>query len=426
MASWRFSGSHDSPKVVKVKHSDTGNNYGSWSMLTPTQIIIEPANDKTVQLRASFEDTKGLSDQSRVGFWVGVNDRPNDEGNANSMRWFSSAMLNNETKTKSTHLEYSGYDVDIEQWSFGEEGSICFRKDSSDASGNMLISLIARPYFPPDTREVILRLTMISEDAYGNQNTVEKMIKYEIDNHLGQGADDRAQILEEFGSLLLEGEGVSIHPKQLHSAYVLIEALGRIKNRRRKEKSGRTGIHIGYIGPDTTENLRTCIRHLHANKKVKSKNITIHVACTRDWDMESAFLPYEGGTWDLEKSPINLKFYDVDCTSDQEPDDQRLLPIDTCPELDVVLATYVTSWAVFSNEKSRASYKKTIRRLVGGKTLFYTIEPKSSKQCVVAIPKTLGVDDTSTNDFYHYDLGFENPMPILWNRNSILKETQPE
>ena len=390
-------------------------------MLTPTQITIEPANDRTIHLRASFVDTKGLMDQSRVGFWVGVNDRPNDEGNANSMRWFSSAMLNNETKTKSTHLEYSGYDVDIEQWKFGEEGSICFRKDSSDDSGNMLISLIARPYFPSDTREVILRLTMISEDAYGNQNTVEKMIKYEIDNHLGGGTDDRAQILEEFGSLLLKGEGVSIHPKQLHSAYVLIDALERIKNRRKKQKSSRTEIHIGYIGPDTTENLRTCIRHLHANKKVKSKNITIHVACTRDWDMESAFLPYEGGTWDLENSPINLKFYDVDCTSGEELEDERLLPIDACPELDVVLATYVTSWAVFSNEKSRASYRKTIKCLVGVNTLFYTIEPKTARKCVVAIPKTLGVDETSTNEFYQYDLGFENPVPIVWNKNSIVK-----
>ena len=62
------------------------------------------------------------------------------------------------------------------------------------------------------------------------------MIKYEIDNHLGGGTDDRAQILEEFGSLLLKGEGVSIHPKQLHSAYVLIDALDHQK-RREKEKS---------------------------------------------------------------------------------------------------------------------------------------------------------------------------------------------
>jgi hypothetical protein len=99
------------------------------------------------------------------------------------------------------------------------------------------------------------------------------------------------------------------------------------------------------------------------------------------------------------------------------------LPIDECPDLDVLLATYVTSWAVTSSEKSRKSYTETINRLVTrDKTLFYTVEPTSSESCVISIPSgNYTGNKRSTNQFYIHALGFEKPIPIPWNGKSTVK-----
>lgn len=418
MALWWMQGQQVQHLPIKVALSEDENFLGKWSKLIKTQIKIDPQGAKIVKIRARYVAGKSfrfehMVKSSRVGFWAGVNDAP-EKYPAEPTKWFTSSRLN-EDDSDSLELIQPGYEVDILEWKFGSNASMRFRKQKQDA--DMLEAvLVARPFFIEPVREITLKLTMIVENENGREETYTKNIIYSVDEHEGRGEDDRIELLSEFGALSFRGDGVSVHPKQLHSAYVIIEAIKKV------QRNIRSDLNIGYIGPDTTENLRTCIRQIYKNADIDNKKITIHVACTRKWDISSAFLPFEDA-YKLENSPIDIKFYDVDLVSGKTPVDDRFLPIDECPDLDVLLATYVTSWAITSSEKSRKSYTETINRLVHpDKTLFYTVEPKSSTNCVIEIPNPNYTDnERSTNQFYIHALGFEKPIPVAWNKQSFVK-----
>ena len=63
-------------------------------------------------------------------------------------------------------------------------------------------------------------------------------------------------------------------------------------------------IQIGYIGPDTTENLRSVIRILSNDANLKRKKYQLHVLYEEEWDIPTAVHNFEGTDFELKKAPI--------------------------------------------------------------------------------------------------------------------------
>ena len=80
--------------------------------------------------------------------------------------------------------------------------------------------------------------------------------------------------MRDYGGFETTGDGSCIHPKQLCTLSNLEEELKKFDN----------PVKIGYIGTDTTENIRSIIRYLKSNQNLFSKISCLSIFKTEKYD----------------------------------------------------------------------------------------------------------------------------------------------
>ena len=140
-----------------------------YGKLSTIKCVIEPSEGiKIYKLRVDFNPGNKRNRGarfSRGGFWAGVHDQ-NVPGELGS-RYFTSCEMKDET---------TGFQIDIEQWKWGNEPEISFRRDNlHPLSKEIWFTFASRPFFGDyseegEMKDVVLRFTLEGWRETGGQN----------------------------------------------------------------------------------------------------------------------------------------------------------------------------------------------------------------------------------------------------------------
>lgn len=378
-----------------------GEEDGFFGKLSTINCVVEPSEGiKIYKLRVEFnpENKRDRSARQSVGgFWAGVHDQ-NVPGEIGS-RYFTSCEMKDET---------TGFQIDIEQWKWGNQPEISFRRDiHHPLSKKIWFTFASRPFFghyseDGGMEDVVLRFTLEGWKESGGRTThigTVNVTHYHSDSE-GKGDEEKLMTLHDYGAFNLRGKGNSVHPKQLYTC----NALRRIIM---EEFSNKKKIQIGYIGPDTTENLRSVIRILSNDADLKRKKYNLHVLYEKEWDIPTAVHNFEGTDFELKKAP--LKPNDVFVS-------QVLSGEKKLPKIDILVATYVGPWAVFTSRKSKENYEKLLKETMTDKTVLITVDPNGQKNCVISHARSTEIyGDKATLTEFYTELGFEDEK-MTWKQ----------
>lgn len=331
-------------------------------------------------------------ERSRVGIWTAVKDSSkqivsvNDYARAQNSNAFPHGVIEN-------------CSVRIDNWDFGNQATIMIDVSDTefDNDERLTLSLCAMPYFlerdqPNATCTLKIQL---QGQITGSPNQVlgEHLVKFQRNDDI---INDKTQIeitqLVELGALEKNGEGNSIHPKQLLTSRALVSEVQKVAD----EKS----VNIAYIGTDTTENFSSLIRTV--KNQISDRIETIRVYYTETWDEEilktyqnllQAAKTISGGKFNLEFEKIPSKRCDECSGSDfiKNGDDwvcedcnsrDYTLPLpDNIESADFTVATYVTPWAI--NTETEDQYIRMLNQLLGDdESKLISVDPKTGNKSV--------------------------------------------
>ena len=327
---------------------------------------------------------------SKAGFWIGVTDNPEikvhqGHGQDNS-RYFGIGP-------DSANM-HSG--IDIRSWKFGDKPRLALKRaaGTSHSSGiNVEIYLLARPYFIESGGPVILDLNLEFLNEHGQP---EKPTQRKITFNLDETAPsvDVYQHLSHLKAFENTGKGFSVHPKQLYTAYAVKEAYDKI-NRNKESQPFSSKVKIAYIGPDTTENLRTVFRAFD------KQDIEITVFQQPEWDWSSSKYPLKGTDYEIDSIEsvhlINISDYMVKENTDS---------------FDIIVSTYVGYWAIGTTD-GETSYLKLLNKIINKESIFITIDPRDTSSCVLSLPPD-HIGPKQLNDFYTKKLELKKEQ-TWWN-----------
>jgi len=307
---------------------------------------------------ASEEAPNEQRQYSRVGIWTSVQDSPK----------LLSVATSKDTYSTGTGDDYT---VVLDSWRFGKKSEIKFNIENCDDETTITVALCAIPYFqkgknPNPMCELHLAIHPTKKGSMQPGIPTEEKITFQLRNNIRSSTiDDELNLLDEFGAFSLDGNGNSVHPKQLYTSREVVKQI---------EQSGNMNLNLAYIGTDTTENLRSLLRSLKENKSVAKKINTLYLYYTEGWDdnLNDKFpgiVIDESVTSDL----FNLQFIKI-------PEDGSV-PVDAKP-VDFTIATYVTPWAM-SDDKNRTQYSGLINTLLNKENAkLICVDPESSSKII--------------------------------------------
>lgn len=381
----------DNPRDVlgEKEERHRGKLIGTWGELVSIPIAIELEKEEDeVQLRTIFEGDEDWKTYSTACFWIGVHDAPNDNGYENG-QWFPTADLDETYQT----------DLDIARWRAGNKAMVHLRREGdNEHEREIKFSLHVRPYFGPDSNDFTLSIR--SDTWKGASKTTHKPVKlaFRLDETAAQeGGAMKYEFLNAHGAFKTNGPGNCVHPKQLFTSHAVLQILEETPELREKKE-----INICYIGPDSTENLRSLGRLLGNQSNKEFRTI---VACFDDWDQTTAIGPFSE-EFGLDDSPLNPTMESID---------KLINPKKILPKMDFVIATYVTPWSLTGKPGDVEKYRKLLKKTVRKGTNFITVDPKETTSCVIEIaPDTDGND---AEEYYTKVLKFHG-TPMIW-RNTV-------
>jgi len=312
-----------------------------------------------ITLKASFNYKPSASNpnehrcHSRVGMWTAVKDTP-------------SLLSNSSSSDSYQHGESSEFNILLNQWRFGKEAQITFELRNSPSYGAIQIAVCAMPWFlPNEETKLTITLECVEEGDMLPFKIDEKVISFNcVEGSPEVPSNMILKLFDEFGAFNIDGNGNSVHPKQLYTSEALKEQLMQHPNKK---------VDLAYIGTDTTENIRTLIRRMKDDiglEKIKH----FYVYYKEGWDTE------------LLKTFPNLKL-DRGTTSLNEKLKLIKLPKDgSLPKkiasVDYTVSTYVTPWAT-ADEKNRTQYIELLNSLMEKKnSKLISIDPENSSNVI--------------------------------------------
>lgn len=362
----------DGDSLRPVSRAENGHLKGLNNYVSATRgnhhwviVSIDQINDcRKIEFEAEFrykasEDSPNEQRQySRVGIWTSVQDSPKILSLATSKDNYATGTGDD-------------YTVVLDSWRFGKKSEIKFNIDNCDGETSINLALCAIPYFQKSKEknpicELHLSLHPTKKGSMQSGIPTEEKIIFQLhDNIRSSTIDDELQLLDEFGAFSLDGNGNSVHPKQLYTSREVVSQIKRSEN---------TSLNLAYIGTDTTENLRSLLRSLKENKSVAKKIDTLYLYYLEGWD--SALLdkyPGIGIDESVTSDLFNLEFIQI-------PDDGSV-PVDAKP-VDFTIATYVTPWAM-SDDTNRTQYSGLINTLLNKENAkLICVDPESSSKII--------------------------------------------
>lgn len=269
-------------------------------------------------------------------------------------------------------LRYSGMNnqgnlfIESKSWTFGEEATLIIRKDTEkEGLMNPVIkfSVLLRPIIEKEEKVKLTIHMSIDGEEFGVS---------EFDLTPGgpsEGGVMRMQSFYEsfrsYGATKWTGQGNIVHPKQ----YLTLRGIKHIMDEY-LEKNNQ--IKLGYIGTDTTENIRSLIRWLVETDYIERiEEIVLFI--TTDWDKE--FLDSNPFEEEIKQVCQNCKIR-IHELGDETVEIQK-----ERKDCDILVLTYVAPWVEPSTKKN---FIKLIQNTLGKKSYLLSVDPQKAIDSVRA------------------------------------------
>lgn len=288
----------------------------------------------------------------------------------------------------------SDYVITVADWKFGTDAFLLIKKrnQSKNIQENrtklkIYLCLVAGSFSSQQNHnfngEIKFNMKCFDSTKKDIAEPVQRTLKFSVTSESRElrkpSSTDMLERLERLNALRLSGNGNSIHPKQAVTSDAIVQFI----------KSQEKPVSIGYIGTDTTENLRSMIRVL-CSHELNDKIDNLYIFIDQEWDRE--ILRELQGQHSLDE--INQKFNNVvfvDLLIEKEEDTRytyvdyhKNSEIQTIEDysIDLMVATYVAPWAQRTHF-STARYKNLLedfRSKENGYIL--SVDPSSSESIV--------------------------------------------
>jgi hypothetical protein len=383
---------------LDVTVSGTRTSFGTFSNLVAVDMEIEFGHlYNEVAIFGKFLG-KTASIHSRAGIWVGVTDRPTFRLTDQPNRLHDSSQFFEINPTETS----TG--VDIRQWKFGPNPEIRIKANQGHQNRSQAIKiiLIASPFFGVDVHDkpVELELEFVSRDGKKVIDEFTTKIEFKMNPNRALPVD----IIEThsaLGAFESSGIGYSVHPKQLYTAHYLTEVINKIRVDQRDKPFPKQTLEVAYIGPDTTENLRSMLR------ASENEDIRFSVFQNPEWDSPAGVYPFQGGNKAIDQIS-NVDLFDT------SPDGFEATITEVGKkDFDIIICTYVGYWAL-SDKDSESRYGRLLKTLSRRNTKVITVDARDPQYCVLSRPPdNVGWNDLET--FYKTTFG-PKPRSLFWNQ----------
>jgi hypothetical protein len=311
-----------------------------------------PENNKKTD---EFEITAKISTDGVVGFWL-----PNSDFPLSDTIPEPSFLYQNESRYK----EGSFY-VECNSWKFGEEASMkvrYFAKKSIEHKFKFL--LLIRP--------LVQRLEDVNLTVNVKQNgrdLTDKSWDIKPGKEIGEGKKVESMkkvhdLFTDYGANHLAGNGNIMHPKQ----YLTLRGVEYIL----KNLIDKNDLKIGYVGSDTTENVRSLVRWLKEAKYI-DRISEIVIFYTTDWDRK--FIDHIKFERQLKKElPADCKPRILELSEEVSHKQKDK------PDCDILITTYVTPYV--SEGISKTNFINLVNATVGQSSYLLSVDPKTGADSV--------------------------------------------
>ena len=289
--------------------------------------------------------------------------------------------------------------IDSDNWKFGKEASITVESPSGTfGNSRIAFSVLARPIMS-DTNPFRLELEVTPNEGVVKKETLEIKPGQKIgkSEKLGNMISEFNKF-KEYDVTKLSGLGNIIHPKQ----YLTLRGLKMIIEDD-FFRQPRESYKIGYIGTDTTENIRSIIRWL-SEQELLEKVSQFIVFYTTDWDYK--LLQHVGFRGELKKEypNLNCKFVEL---SEQTVENQK-----SQQNCDIMISTYVAPWV---NDKTEGQFRDLLSNCLGDDCFLLSVDPKTGPDSVRSALKKQRINN---DDLY------ENKLNLLPAKRPVHEENQ--
>jgi hypothetical protein len=312
---------------------------GTKLKLLQVEVIgITPSKYNDLEIHAKFEDSHRYTNAfSKIGFWAPFEDKRINHSSGH------------------IHLKHSdSIFVSLKDWIYGKEAKMKLKlQDDNTIDENFSFILGVRPVFGTEhDSDVKCTISLTGKSIGGRESKIGiHTLNFELDNQIdtSDSNDDLIEIFGHLGAYNTNGKGNSVHPKQAMTIEGFDQYIMEVQE----------PIDVTYIGTDTTENLRSLIRHISLNQEIHEKIKSLTVYFTEDWDEEIHH--YFHNELDVNKLGTDFPIFSLvamkESTSGDkltyhrvhngELDEKKFEPVCT----DLVIATYVTPWAMQGDKK---------------------------------------------------------------------------
>ena len=310
--------------------------------------------------------------QGFLGAWI-----PSDD-------WTSDGVFPEKT------LRYGGMEnvdnlfVESKSWSFGQTASFLVKKSEKHQHHKSPIfkfSILLRPLMTrPKWKDEKVKLTINLK--LNDLESEVRIFEMEPGNISGPGVQRMKNFYDSFeayGATKMRGKGNIVHPKQ----YLTLRGVSYIMTTYIPEDKP---IKLGYIGTDTTENIRSLLRWLVEESYInRIEEIVIFI--TTDWDKEFLDLyPFEEQIKKLCNCPVRILELSKETIELQEQQ----------KDCDILVLTYVAPWV---NQDSQAEFVDLIKNTLGDKSYLLSVDPQKAENSVrAAISSEFNNDNLYTSD----------------------------
>ena len=307
---------------------------------------------ETIEIEASLVPGEGGCNGGYIGFWT-----PTSDMLAKNMPEKSFQYLYNET---------DNLFVDCKTWTFGKNAKLNLKNNGSEKQIETIhFSVLARPIFIGKNESFKIKFNINVDNKTTNTQEFEFSRGKEII------PSDKVSLMkieyerfERYDAIKLTGNGNIVHPKQ----YFTLRGIEYIMENYLPEKEE---LKLGYVGTDTTENLRSLIRWL-ITSDLQKRISELVVFYTTEWDQEFvSYLRLEDYIKNQNPS-FTVKFHEL---SEEIINLQR-----DKKQCNVMISTFVTPW-IEGDEKEQ--YANLIDNCLGiEESYLLSVDPQSVENSV--------------------------------------------
>jgi len=324
--------------------------------------------------------------QGFLGAWI-----PSDD-------WTSDGVFPEKT------LRYRGMEnvenlfVESKSWSFGQKASFLIKKSEKHEQHEspifkfsiLLRPLMTKPKWEEEKVKLIINLKL---------NDLEPETR-EFDMKPGKISGPGVQRMKNFydsfetyGATQMRGKGNIVHPKQ----YLTLRGVKYIIDDFLSDDP--KPIKLGYIGTDTTENIRSLARWLVEENYIdRIEEIVIFI--TTDWDRE--FLdanPFKEEVKELCDCPVIIRELSQETIELQK----------TQKDCDILILTYVAPWV---DQNSKEEFVDLIKNTLGNNSYLLSVDPQKAENSVRA----------AISSEFNNDNLYKKELELSYAKRAVTKE----